>query len=720
MTTRNMLLAFLFLILSHFLLPAQPVWEALGPVYNPGLGIGRLECIAFDPAYNGETNKIMYAGSPTGGLWKSINNGESWSNNDCSTDQLPFIGVADIAINPKNSKQLYIASGTRYKRKHISPLNIYVTNDGGKTWSSVSAGLTLNPSTPNCIARLVMDPVKNKILYAATSQGIYKTTNAGKKWSKILNGDYHGLELNTQNSKIIYVAGTRTNYNNDIVIMRSTDAGKTWEIMADNQNVFTSKENMIIDIAIAPSNPSIVYAMIGNKDKANNNDLYVSTDACKTWKAKTIPYPNDHRDKVSIGVNPVDPNQIYIGKAWEFYRSKNITDTTFNTRNIYENWEGLTIGHADIHDFAFAPITHELFVANDGGLWNATLRKDASNGLNIATINSIGSSETKSGLVMSGHQDAGANIFDASLPADKQWRNVLGGDGREGIIDYTNDKIIFSAALNLGTTDTYGLNMRSVNGGKSFSGILKPRDYNLNALNNGPVVEDPIDHNVYYFGFTQLYKGTFQNETDNEIQWERLTRIDSMMPYSVLTGIDVNLADHKRIYTGFTGGRIFKTSVGGGSEACYNGCWEEISPFKPRVYFNFVKPVSASDNPNKVWAAFTGAYMYNDDIDTAVAGSNKIMYSINGGASWEPFAQGLPETPVYSLVYLRNSNDMLFAATDRGVYFRNASTTKWEPLPGNLPNVIVSELEINYHEKKLYAATYGRGLWSIDISSYMK
>src|SRR3990172_6227220 len=92
-------------------------WRSLGPDYNPGLGVGRLECIAFDPGFDGKHNQIMYAGSPFGGLWKSINAGVSWSNKDVSTDMLPFPGVADIAIDPSHPNIIYIAMGTRYSRK---------------------------------------------------------------------------------------------------------------------------------------------------------------------------------------------------------------------------------------------------------------------------------------------------------------------------------------------------------------------------------------------------------------------------------------------------------------------------------------------------------------------------------------------------------------------------------------------------------------------------
>lgn len=699
---------------------SQAVWTPLGPTHNPGLGIGRLECIAFDPNYNGKTNRTMYVGSPTGGLWKSVNGGETWNNTDCSTDKLPFIGVADIAINPYNANEIFIATGTRYHRKTVYPIGVYQSSNGGKSWKRNSNGIIFNEQKPNCIARLLINPFKTRTMYIATSVGIFKTTNKGKKWTTILKGDFHGLELDPTNANIIYVAGTRSNYNNDVVIMRSENEGKSWEVLADKQTVLKANEHLVIDLAIVPTAPHIIYTLLANKDGDRSNDLFVSTDRGKTWQAKEMPYPNDHRDKVSIGISPTDSGEIYIGKAWDFYKSINILDTSFNMRSNSIKWQGLPLGHADVHDFAFAPITHELFVAHDGGLWNATTAKDASTGLNIATINCVGTSATKPGFLISGHQDCGANIFNDSLPIEQKWKNVLGGDGRESIIDYTNHKNILSASLNLGTAGVYGPNMRSINGGMQFWGISKPTTPGLNALNIGPMIEDPLEHKVFYFGYNQLYKGTFENETDNEMKWEQLSSIPNMMPYSVLTDINVSASNNKIIYIGFVGGRIFRSITGGENSNCSKNCWTEISPFNNLMYHNIVKIATAHNNPNLVWAAFAGTGMYIDKSDSATVGVNKIMYSVNGGQTWDAYAQGLPETPVNSIVYVKNSASLLFIATELGVYYRNEKMNTWEPFATGLPNVIVSELEVNYTEKKLYAATYGRGLWSIDIVALLK
>ena len=137
-------------------------------------------------------------------------------------------------------------------------------------------------------------------------------------------------------------------------------------------------------------------------------------------------------------------------------------------------------------------------------------------------------------------------------------------------------------------------------------------------------------------------------------------------------------------------------------------------------HFNYVKIVSDPAEPDRVWAAFTGGSMSVGQCDSATSGIHKIMYSPDGGLDWKPFGQGLPETPVYSFVFVKGSNDLLFAATETGVYFRDMAMQEWLPFYKDLPNVTVSEITVNYHEKSLYAATYGRGLWKIDISDKIK
>jgi len=707
---------------TFFVLPLTLTaqWIALGPIVNPGMGIGRIECIAFDPLHNGTTNKIMYVGSPFGGLWKSTDDGLHWDNTSCSTDKLPFIGVADIVINPSNPKEIFIATGTKYKRKYIFPLEIYKSRDGGLTWMRSSRGIRLNPDKLNCIARLIMDPSDPKVLFAATSNGIYKSMDSGSSWKTKLSGDFHGLIFNSSNPKIIYAAGTRSDYSKDIVVMGSTDCGDNWKVIADTA-VFRSKENTTVDIAVAPSSPDIIYVLTGNNDQNRSNDLYVSTDGGKSWKNKTIPYPNDHRDKTSIGVSPVDPGEIYIGKTWEFYRSIHLCDTNFNNRMFKSQWERLNINHADIHQISIAPVSREVFVATDGGLYNATTNRDASKGLNIATITSLGSSESKSDFVITGNQDCGTNIFDAALPDEKQWRNVLGGDGRESFIDYKNENIILSTTVNLGTSVNYGPNQYSVDGGFSFLPISNPKNPDLKATNNGPIAEDPFRENEFYFGYDQLYKATFIYSGKNDVKWEQLSHIPNMAPYSVLTSISVAQTDNKIIYAGFVHGRIFKTASGGEGVNCSSGCWKEISPFNDLCYNNCVKTTLKTNDPNCIWAAFSGGNTFFDQMeDTSTRNANKIMYSMDGGETWKSYGQGLPATPVYSLVYASGTNDLLFAATDNGVYFRDRKMKRWKIFEKNLPHVSVSELTYNQHEQTLYAGTYGRGLWKVTISDRIK
>jgi len=723
---RRLLFSFVLLALA---LAAQSVfaqakWEALGPVSNPGLGIGRVECIAFDPGYNGTTNKTMYAGSQTGGLWKSTDGGQHWSNSDCSTDRLPFIGVGDIAINPKDSKQLFIAGGTRYTRKHAFPLKIYRSDDGGANWTEASSGIDLDAKTLNCIARILIDPTDVKTLYAATSQGLFKTINSGKKWKQILPGDYHTLEFNPADSKILYAGGTFSTYKENISVLCSRDAGQTWKTLADGSSVFKAKEHLKINLAVSPSRPEVIYVLTANTDALATNDLYVSLNGGKSWTAKTLPYPNDHPDKVALGISPVNPGEIYIGKLFDFYKSSDLLDSNFNKRPMNKRWQTLRIIHSDLHDIRLAPVSGEVFVAHDGGLWNATTNKDASEGLNIATLNYVSTSETKTDFAIAGMQDCGTNLYDGSLKEDNKWKNVLGGDGQEVSIDYNNEKYIVSAAENLGTAAGYGPNKRSMDGGKTFSPLGNPStaDFKKSNAGGGPLLQDPEESEVYYFGYSQLYKATFTHpDSSNSMDWEQLTHISDLKPFSILTGISVNGRNTKIIYAGFVHGRIFKTTSGGDGLRCSKNCWTEVSPFKNLGYFNYVSLTQNPADPDKVWAAYTGTNMFSaDPEDSATLGNAKVMYSEDGGGSWTEYGRGLPPGPVYVITCADKSLDLLFAGTESGLYYRSSRMKQWQVFGTELPRCIVRDIRYNEHEKTLYAATYGRGLWKVSLSDLLK
>ncbi len=723
MRIHSTILVLLFAAVSSAVF-SQVQWQPLGPTHNPGLGIGRVECIAFDPGFNGSTDKIMYVGSPTGGLWKSTDGGQHWSNSDCSTDQLPFIGVSDIAINPKDSKQLFIACGTRYNRKYVSPLKIFRSDNGGSSWEEASSGIDLDPTAMNSISRILIDPSNGKTLYAATSQGIYKSSNSGKRWKLLLPGDYHSIEFNPGDSRVIYAAGTFSTYKENISVLCSKDAGANWKTLADGSSVFKAKEHLTVNLAVSPSRPEVLYVLTSNTDALSTNDLYVSVNEGKTWVSKTLPYPNDHRDKVALAVSPIDPGEIYIGKVFEFYKSINLLDSSFNKRPTGSRWNSLHINHADIHDIKIAPVSHVIFVGHDGGLWNATENKDADEGLNIATLEFVSTSETKTGFAIAGMQDAGANLYDASQPEEKIWKNVLVGDGKAQAIDYSNENLIISTTPNLGMTSEYGPNKRSMDGGKIFSSISNPSAADFKKINNAgvPLNQDPVFPDVFYFGYTQLYKATFTYpDSTNQIEWDQLSRIPDLKPYSVITAISVSPQNNKIIYIGNTYGRIFKTTSGGEGKHCSAGCWTDISPFKKLSFSNSVSLTQDPTDPNTVWAAYSGTVMTAAEAeDSATMGSSKVMYSEDGGITWEPYGRGLPDAPVNVIVCAKNQTDLIFAGTEAGLYYRTSKMKQWQPFGLGFPRVTVKDIRINEHEKMLYAATYGRGLWKVSLSDLLK
>lgn len=184
---------------------ASSTWTAMGPfgalAGNAGgqfLKAGRLNFITIDP-----TNTVnIWAGAPAGGLWKSTNNGSSWTTN---TDFLSVVGCSDLAIDPTNTNVMYLATGDGDAGDTRS-IGVLKSTNGGATWNTT--GLTNAVTSYFLIRRLLIDPSNTQNVYAATTNGIYKTTNGGTNWSLVAGGNTYDMEFKPGNSNIIYAAGT--------------------------------------------------------------------------------------------------------------------------------------------------------------------------------------------------------------------------------------------------------------------------------------------------------------------------------------------------------------------------------------------------------------------------------------------------------------------------------------------------------------------------------
>lgn len=645
-------------------------WSPMGAFTVPdnGGGAGRLNCIRFHPT----DPNIIFVGAPSGGLWKSIDAGSTWSTN---TDALPTLGINDIAIDPLNTNVMYLATGDA-DASDTYGVGILKSIDGGMTWNIT--GLNWTTVQNRTISRIIINPNDNTMLFASTSNGVYKSTNAGITWTKVLaSNSIRDLELKPGDPSIIYAASSTNFY-------KSVNTGNSFSIITSGLPPNTAPSR--IAIAVTPADPSYVYLLYSDNNSNGFLGLYRSANSGTNFSMQAnspnlLGYDADGQDAggngwytLSIAVSPTDKDEIVVGGVNIWKSADGGNNWTINAHWYGDG--GTPYVHADIHDLVYLPDGSVCFAATDGGIFFTTnggnTWMDKSNGMQIGQIYRLGGTETNANLVLQGWQDNGTNLFNAGT-----WGAVLGGDGMECFIDWSDPNYMYAEYQN-------GALAISSNAGASFSDITA--GINESGQWITPWLQDPLAPQTIYAGFENVWKSI--NRGNN---WAPISNLNT----NGLTSLAVATSNPQYIYAS-NGSSIFKTTDGGAS-------WLTLSG-PPGVSNTLTYIAVSATDPDKIWITFSGY--------TAI---NKLFKSLDGGNTWTNLSGNLPNIPANCVVNQTGTNDGIYIGTDLGVYYRDNDLTSWMPYSNGLPNVIIDELEINYGSSKLRAATYGRGLWETTI-----
>lgn len=355
--------------------------------------------------------------------------------------------------------------------------------------------------------------------------------------------------------------------------------------------------------------------------------------------------------------------------------------------------------HPDQHFLSFNPLNNYFYMCNDGGIFRTNVMKldTASNtnfetewefignGMNITSFYRLGLSENNSGNIIAGAQDNSTFYHNSG-----EWTNIIGGDGMECILDPNNPNVLYGSSQ-------YGNLERSLDGGLTTESI----NPDFNGEWTTPFVMERTHPGSLYAGYNDVW-----HSSDGGSSWKQLSNFD-LMPdlfYSAPASALAVAPDAgyiyvaKRIYHSIQQpSTLFMTKDGG-------LIWQNITAGLPdSLYFTYI--AVNDDSPTTAWVTCSG-----------FAEGQKIFKTTDAGNTWKNSSYHLPNIPVNCVVHDRSSsNNTIYAATDIGVYYLNDELTEWQLYSANLPNVIVSELEIHYPTKKLYAATFGRGLWMTDL-----
>lgn len=695
-------------------------WSPTGPNVLPANltgymenGIGRINTIAFHPT----NNNTYFVGVAQGGLWKTTNNGVSWTP---LTDNLPVTRISDICIDPSNPNTMYISVcdyaylgvslflNGRKRHTHYG-VGVYKTTDGGINWSPTGLTFQLTNGDASLIKKIIVNPGNTSELVACGVSGMYRSTNSGATWTKKLDSLFWDMVQDPVNPNVLYAATgwvASANIGNS-AIYKSTDFGNTWSML--NTGMPSTGVIQRIKLAIAPSDPNYIYAMTTDYSGGFSSGLYgfyKSTNAGVNW---TYIPPSDNVLEAGDGTNnggqgtydlamvvhPTDKNTLYTGgvNIWGSSDGAN----TFFPASHWTTQYGATL-HGDIHYLAYQQGTGQYFACTDGGLYRTgsivtdtwstfswpTVWIKLNDGIQITSFYRLSSSKNSTNRLVAGAQDNATFYF-----KNNTWTTIFGGDGMDNYLDPLNHNNVLGASQ-------YGNLWRSTNNGSSYN---FPNSNPNNELAEWvtPIVADYNNPGVIYVGNENVFKSTNGGSTWSGLSTFPFSNVTEVSALAVSNTNSLVLYAAKRVrYEWSFPGQVYKTNNGGIS-------WVDVTAGLPDSLYYTGLEINET-NSNIVYICMAG-----------FSAGNKVYQTTNGGTSWTNISYNLPNVPVNCIKQIPNTGNLI-VATDLGVYTLAAGATTWVNNSLGLPNVIISDIEFNTVVNKLYVSTFGRGIWETDYS----
>jgi photosystem II stability/assembly factor-like uncharacterized protein len=744
-------------------------WQQLGP-YNIG---GRMtDVVALG-------NNAVLGSAASGGIWKSTDGGANWTSiwPDANVQSMGAIAKAPDGTlwagtgeaNPPGGGLTYFGDGI-YK----STDNGAHWTNMGLTQSESIGRIAVDPSNPNTL----FVAATGHVARSAGQRGLYRSTDAGQTWELVLAPSTPttgaiDVAINPKNPQVVYgvmwdhkrTNGTRTYGGIGSGLFRSDDGGTTWkrlETMAAGQTPPTYDQTGTgltqdaslgrIGVAVAPSNPSRVYVAFGSP-YGPDKGFYYSNDGGDTWcttgGTTECPFAAGRAYQANGGY------QWWFGRVWVDPDDQNHlfnADVSLRTSiNGGQTWTAIGAPHADQHGMDWDPASldgdpttpNKVFLGNDGGMY----RSDASgvNGTWVEASNQpwnqayhLSVSQQRPNRLVQGLQDNGSVktwLPTAQVPTDpelRDWNSAGGGDGHQNAIDPTDDNVYYTCSQSSGA-GRHSCGRRTDSATGTTTASVAQFGTNNRFTTDAPIVTDPNvppkngdgtqPPNALYMGGAIIGRSLDRGTTMTPISPTPLpqanyTDPDPSLPghvpanevdiglYTNLYGAVTALAPAKSatpvpyaqvIYAGTDTGKVWKTSDAGAT-------WVQMQGL-PERWVNAV--IADPDDADHAYIAFSG-FRQGDD-------ASNVWETRDGGGSWQNISSNMPNGPIEMLEYDATDN-VLFAATDVGVFDHKDGDAYWYKISVGLPDVPVLDVKLSDDGKALYAATFGRSVWKLPLS----
>lgn len=670
---------------------AAVLWEFAGPT-NVG---GRITDIEI-PNDQAET---YYVGTASGGVFKTTDGGSNWLP---IFDDQEILSIGDIEISENNTETIWVGTG------EVNAGGGSLAYDGNGVFKSTNGGITWqSKGLPNVgsISKIVIDPDNDDAIFVSamgplfrndTNRGVYKSVDGGDTWEqKLFVSDSTGIidmAIHPTNGDIIYAASweriRRPQYRHyggeTSRLYRSLDGGDTWIEMTNGLPSLPSEKGRI-SIAISQSNPEVLYSRYADAT-GNIQGVYKTVDGGDVWtevNGSGLQNVGFHWWFRGVVIDPDDENIIY--------------NVDFNVQKSTDggaNWSPSFPGaHVDQHALAFnRMVPGAVILGNDGGVYysaddGASYLKDVS--LPITQFYRVHVDAQNDAKVYGGAQDN--NTIRTTTGSVDDWSAIYGGDGFQSLVDPTNTAVIYALSQrgNLG---------KSINNGANFSGATNGISGSDRKNWDTPIVMDPFDSQILYYGANRLYKTT--NAAGN---WTAISPDltngsgGGNLTFGTIISISVSPIDTSTIYVGTDDGNVWITNNGGGN-------WTNVSASLPNRWVT--KVLASRSDLNTVYVTFSG-YRYGED-------NGHVYKSDDNGSNWTDISSGLPDIPVNDI--LEDVYGNLFLGTDIGVLASPDQGANWSVLGENLPSVVVTDMHIHEASEYLYIGTYGRSMYKLDLS----
>ncbi len=674
----------------------------------------------------------VYIGAASGGVWKSVNGGTTFKPVfDKQTSQ----SIGAIAIDPQAPKTIWVGTGESWTRNSVSIGDgVYKSVDGGENWTNV--GL----KDSERVSKILIDPTDGKTVYVCVpgklwsdseDRGVYKTTDGGQSWTKILKGANLStgcsmMSMSPRDAKSLYVGmwdfrrkgwtfrsgGENSTAPSGSAFLRTSDGGATWtELDEKSAKGLPAKPWGRIAVTVAPSNPDVVYTLI----ESNHSALYRSDDGGKTWQERDRSNWMVWRPFyfANLIVDPKDENKIYKPDL-----------ALIMSNDGGKSVSGISGGaHGDFHDIWVDPDnTQRLIAGDDGGVWYSY---DSGNtwwkayNLPISQFYHVSVDEGDPYHVFGGLQDNSVWMGDSAYPggiSNSRWENVLGGDGFWAFPDPADPNYVYG--------ESQGGEIARVNRHTLEGRSIKPQpNYGEKKLRfnwNTPIHMSPNEQGTLYVGAQFLFRSRDHGQTWERISPDLTTNDPEKQRQEESGGVTVDNSDaetHTTIYSISESPRDRQTIWVGTDDGNL-----QVTRDAGKDWTNVVGNVP--DLPKGAWVSWVEASRF--DPATAYAAFDRhtfgdmdphVYKTTDYGKTWtlvvaqdsgvRGFAHVIKEDTV--------SPTLLFLGTEFGLWISLDGGKQWAQYKGHdFPNAPVRDIVVQARESDLVLATHGRGIWIVD------